>query len=505
MKPTRASEFWAEREAKRTGMMTRFERYAAMTIPKVLHPETYDQSTDPDTQDYQSLGAQGTTHLSNKLMLAMFAPSRPFLKLQASADFIKRAMQAAGITETMLNEALVNGERAAIKKLDSLAQRPKLFQIMRSLIVVGNCLLVLEKKAMRVMSIRNYVVKRNVKGEVIELCIREKVLFDELDPGIQKLLGTRYTGESEVSFYKWLKRQENGQMAMTQWVEEMQLPEKYNGRWAIDKCPYQVLTWDLADDADYGTGLVEEYARDFEAVSVLSEAIVNGGVLAAEFRWMVNPNGITSVEDVARSNNGDALPGLEQDVKPVSGGNPKALEVLIASLDRWERRISRGFLMGSAIIRDAERVTQEEVRMTANELETAYGGVYSTLAASLQKPVGMWLLDEADFKLQGTQIEVTIVTGLDALSRNGDLDNFRLAMGDLAQIATLPESLQGRLKWDEVKAFIGQGRNVDLNKFMMSDAEYAKVQQQAQASRMAETVATEAGTAAATQQGQPTQ
>jgi hypothetical protein len=155
--------------------------------------------------------------------------------------------------------------------------------------------------------------------------------------------------------------------------------------------------------------------------------------------------------------------------------------------------------MGSAIIRDAERVTQEEVRMTANELETAYGGVYSTLAASLQKPVGLWLLDASDVSIQGTQIEITIVTGLDALSRNGDLENFRMAMGDMAQVAQLPEAVQARLKWDEIKAFIGQGRNVDLNKFMMTDAEFAKKQEAAMATQMANTVGTEAGVAAVQQ------
>ena len=500
MKPTRASEFWAEREQDRSGMLERFERYAAMTVPKVLHPENYKQRNDPDTQDYQSLGAQGTNHLANKLMLAMFAPSRPFIKLQAVQTFLKKIAKM-GLTETQINETLVQGERAAIKKLDSLGQRPKLFQIMRQLIVVGNCLLVLEKKAMRVISIRNYVVKRNIRGEVIELCVREKVKFNELDPAIQKQLAIRHSEDSEVNFFKWLKREQNGQMSMTQWVEDIRLPKEFNGRWAVDKCPYQVLTWDLSDDADYGTGLVEEYARDFEAISVLSEAIVNGGVLAAEFRWMVNPNGVTSVEDVAQSNNGDALPGLESDVKPITGGNPKAIEILTVALDRWERRVSRGFLMGSAIIRDAERVTQEEVRMTANELETAYGGVYSTLAASLQKPVGSWLLDASDFTIQGTEIEITIVTGLDALSRNGDLENFRLAMGDIAQMATLPPELQARFKWDEIKAFIGQGRNVDLNKFMLSDAEFAKKQAEAQANQMVNTVGTEAGVAAV-QQGQ---
>ena len=52
------------------------------------------------------------------------------------------------------------------------------------------------------------------------------------------------------------------------------------------------------------------------------------------------------------------------------------------------------------------------------------------------------------------------------------------------------------MKFDEIKAFVGQGRNVDLDKFLMTDAEYAKVQEQQQASRMVETVGTEAGIAA---------
>lgn len=234
---------------------------------------------------------------------------------------------------------------------------------------------------------------------------------------------------------------------------------------------------------------------------MLSEATVDGAVLGTEYRWMVNPNGLTSVDDLNNSENGDALPGLPADIAPTQGGNPDALRIAELVNDKYEKRLARGFLMGSAVIRDAERVTQEEVRLTATELETAYGSVYSTLAGSLQKPVAKWLFSAIDLNLKGADLDVTIVTGLDALSRNGDLENFRLAMGDMSAIVAVPPELAARMKWEEVSAFVGQGRGVDLSKFIYTDAEYAEIQQQRQVQQVEQQVATAAGEAAVQTQG----
>lgn len=484
---------------QRTGLITRVERYAALTIPKVCYPDNYDSDSTDESHDYQSIGAQAVNHLSNKLMLAMFAPSRPFAKLQAGAKAKKQA-EAMKLTETQLEGILANGERQAIKELDARGQRPKLFAVMRHLVVAGNVLLVLEKRGMRVIGLKNYVVKRNIWGEVMHLCIKENVKFDELDKDIIKMYRKLYSDDTKVEFYKWVKREDNGSYTMTQWVNEHRLPVAFDGRWPVDKLPYQAVTWDIADESDYGTGLVEEYVGDFEALSVLSESVVDGAVLGTEFRFMVNPTGQTSIEDMNNSENGDALPGLPADVAPTQGGNPIAIQVANETLDKYERRVSRGFLMGSAVIRDAERVTQEEVRMTAQELETSYGGVYSTLAGSLQKPVARWLFDAIKLDLNGADLEVTIVTGLDALSRNGDLENFRMAMGDMASVVNVPPELAARMKWEDVASFIGQGRNIDLSRFIMTDAEYAQVQQAQAEQRVGEAVVTEAGSAAA--QGQ---
>ena len=497
----RASELWQQCHSLRSGMLLRMERYAALTIPKVCYPDNHDSVNADETHDYQSIGAQAVNHLSNKLMLAMFAPSRPFAKLQAGKK-AKQQASAMKLTETQLEGILAKGERDAIRELDSRGQRPKLFQVMRHLVVTGNCLLNLEKRGIRVLGIKNYVVKRNVWGQVMHIVIRECLKFDELEPAIVKMLRRQHSDDSKVEFFKWIKREPNGSYSMTQWVNEERLPKEYDGRWPEDRMPYQAITWDLADESDYGTGLVEEYIGDLESLSVLSEAVVDGSVLGTEYRWMVNPTGQTSVDDLNNSENGDALPGLPQDVAPTQGGNPGAITVAEAILDRYERRVSRGFLMGSAVIRDAERVTQEEVRLTAQELETAYGGVYSTLAASLQKPVATWLFDAIDLNLKGADLEVTIITGLDALSRNGDLENFRSAMGDMATVVSVPPELAARMKWEEVASFIGQGRNIDLARFLLTDAEFQQKVQQQQASQVEQSTATEAGIQAVQPQGQ---
>jgi hypothetical protein len=493
-----ASDLWQRCHGLRSGLIRRIERYAALTIPKVCYPDGYNSDSTDESHDYQSLGAQATNHLSNKLMMAMFAPSRPFAKLRAGKKAQAQAAQMK-LTPVQLDSILAKGERDAVAALDNKGQRPKLFQVCRHLVVAGNCLLITEKDHLRVLGIKKYVVKRNVKGEVLHVCIREKVRFDELEPKIIEAYRKWYQDDHECEFYKWVKKEPNGSWTMTQWLDEKRLPKEYDGRWPADSCPYIPLTWDLADESDYGTGLVEEYIGDLEACSTLSESTVDGAVLGTEFRMMVNPAGVTTVDDLKNSVNGDYVPGMPQDVAPTVGGNPNSITVAETVNDKYEKRIARGFLMGSAVIRDAERVTTEEVRLTANELETAYGSVYSSLANQLQRPVAAWLFKTIELDLKGADLDITIVTGLDALSRSGDLDNFRLAMGDLATATAVPPELAARLKWEEIAAFIGQGRGVELSKFVMTDAQYAEKVQQQQAQQAEQQVATTAGEAAVTQ------
>ena len=496
-----ASQCWHRLDGLKEPLMTRVERYAALTIPKVCLPRGFNVESMDQTHDYQSLGAQAVNHVVNKLMVAMFAPSRPFFRVAEGKKTRESAAQA-GISETAISDILASMEREGSRMLDKLAQRPKLYQALRHLVITGNALMILDPKLIRVMGLRYFNVKRTHDGKIHTLVIREQMCFNELDEKVQSLWDTKYKPTDMVSHYRYIRRQRGGYV-MSQWVDEQRLPKEFDARWSEDKFPYRVLAWDLADESDYGTGLVEEYAGDFEALSVLAESIVTGGVVGTEFRWVANPNGITSIEDFRNSVNGDTIPGNAKDINAISPPVAEGVKIAQAVSSGYEQRISRGFLLGSAVTRDAERVTAEEIRLTAMELESSFGGVYSALAPSMQEPVATWMLANADTPVTGSDLSIVIVTGLDALSRNGDLENLKLGIATLGGLINVPEPLQMRIKWQELSDFIGQAVGIDLKRFIMTDEEFSQVQQAMQAQQAAAAAAEAGGVAQAEAAAQP--
>lgn len=500
-----ASSIWTELDGIKRPLMTRVERYASLTIPKVCLPEGWQPEAGEQAHDWQSLGAQAVNHVVNKLMIAMFAPSKPFFRVQEGKK-TKQSMAAAGIPETQLGTILSKMEREASRELDARGQRPKLYQAARHLVVTGNVLVVLGKEHMRVLGLRYFCVKRTAEGKVHKLVIRERLRFDELDPDIQTLFSRHYRPDDKVSHYKLIVREANGRYKMTQWLEEHLLPKEYNGSWPEERLPYQVLTWDLADEADYGTGLVEDYSGDFEALSVLSEAVVSGAVAGTEFRWVANPNGVTSADDMRDSQNGDVIAGSAKDIGSISPPVADGVKMADTVEQKYSQRISRGFLLTSAVTRDAERVTAEEIRGTAMELEASFGGVYSSLAPSFQKPIALWLLKVSGQDVANTDLGITIITGLDALSRNGDLENLRTGLAIMSSIeGQASPQLAQRIKWQDLADFVGQGVGIDLKRFVMSDDEFQAIQQQQAAQETVQQQSIDTNKAQAQAQAQPPQ
>jgi hypothetical protein len=456
--------------------LRRCERYAALTIPKLCLPPGHNHMTTEQTTDYQSLGAAAVNHLNNRILLALFRPGDPFFRLDPK-QATKAMLAKLQITEEELGTVLAGKEREAVTILDQKAIRPKLYQVGRHVIVTGNVLMELQKNEARVYGIRNFCVKRTSTGKLHTLAIREQLKYDELEPAAQAAVPGK-TRDSDVSYYRIICLQADGSYKLTSAVDDVMLPDdKFGGKWPEEKLPYRVITWDLADEADYATGLIEEHLGDFEALSALSESLLDGTILTTEMRWLVNPGGSTTIDDFRRSKNGDAIAGTENDVHVTSGGDPRAIEFAIKVIELYSQRIARAFLLQSAMIRDAERVTAEEIRAIAMELETAFGGVYSQLGVTWQKPVAHWCLAAVDMDVRGTDLAVTVITGLDALTRNAQLEKLRAAFGDLALLMQLPPELLARLNFQALAKFVGAGRGVDLTPFL-KDEEQVKQEQQ---------------------------
>jgi len=446
------------------------------------------------TQDFSSIGAQLAGHITNKLGLTLFRPGVPFFRLGPDKAG-KAALAANGLTAEALVEMLSDAELEAVKELDRAAVRPKLNLILEHLVVAGNVLMCLEEDSIRALGLRYYCVKRNHKGDVVRIVIREEMCKDELEDDVQAY-APGSSPETKVCWYKLIERK-GKRMIMTQYIGDVLLPEEYNGSWTIEKCPYKACVWLLPDDSNYGIGLCQQYWADLETCSALSESVVDGSILGTEMRWAVDPTSMTRPDDLNKSKNGDFVAARKEDISPISGGNPDGVQVADSFLQRVERRLSMGFLMQSAITRNAERVTAEEVRMQALELETSYGGVYTGIAKDVQGPVALWSLDRAGVDITGSGLQATVITGLDALTRNAELESLRAAFSDMALTAGLPEAMQARIKWKPLGDFIGAGRGVKLSPFLMSEQEFTQAQQAAQQSRVAEQSAIAGGEAAA--------
>lgn len=478
-----APQRWSVLDGERSSLKYRSEKYAAFTVPKVCTPEGYEQNNTELQHDWQALGAQAVNNLVNKLMLALFAPSRPFFRLEADNKTMKYFIDM-GATAQQVTEALSIAEKEAIKEMDKRSLRPKLLEVLKHLIVVGNVLFFLDKVKTRVISMKNYVCKRAVDGTVLEIIMRDCMTYQQLDKDIRDIPDLRGRKDTDkLTFYKWIRLDENNEYRLTQWVDGIVLPEKYDGKWQEDNLPYRCLTWDLSDNADYGTGYVEDYVGDFEALSALSKAQVQGAILASEFRWLVNPQGMTKPEDLQNSVNGQAIPGNQGDITLVNAQTQNALGAIQNVANDYIQRISRGFLMMNGITRNAERVTAEEIRMQANELETGIGGAYSRIAVDLQVPFSRFLLKLVDFKFKGKSIQPIVITGLDALSRSADADNIKLWIGDMAQVIGLPPMF----KKGPIASSLASAYGIQSSDFMVSEQEQEQMrQQEAQAQQQAQ-------------------
>lgn len=499
----KAARHWSELDNKRRMLLSRWERYAAYTLPRICLPSHFNEKSDELKHDWQAVGAQAVNHVVNKLMLALFAPSRPFMRLELSAK--ARADLGDQIDPALIDDILGEGERKAMRQMDTRGDiRPALFLGLANLVITGNALYKFPESSgdkFRCLYCRDWAVQRSGSGDVLRLCIREKYAFAELEERAQEAYRIVRPGqkpEDEVTHYTVICRNEKGGYELKQYINDAYLGEDFDGSYKdYAALPWKVITWQLADNADYGSGLVEDFAGDFAAVSAMSEAQIKAAILACEFRWLVNPAGFTKPEDLEESENGAALPGNEKDITPLTPGTGNNLQVIGNVMQDYVRRIGQGFLLASAVTRDAERVTAQEIRMQATELETSLGGAYTRIAVELQTPIAVWLLKEIDLQIDGKAISLSIVTGLDALSRSGDLDALRQALSDINAVNSLPPSAQEFLNLGAIYSTIMNGHGLPAGKYVKDEGTVAQQRQAQQAAQQQQVINEASATAGA--------
>jgi hypothetical protein len=154
---------------------------------------------------------------------------------------------------------------------------------------------------------------------------------------------------------------------------------------------------------------------------------------------------------------------------------------IVTMIERYEKQIAQAFLLNSTLTRNAERVTAEEIRLQANELEMSVGGIYSRLALQWQKPIAYITLDHIKFTGLSQGIKPQIITGMDSLSRQGELENVVQWLNSLSLLNNVPEDMRGVIDPLKFAAYMATNLQVEHNKFLFTQEQLQQRQQQQQA------------------------
>lgn len=484
---TTAQGRYTQLESSRHSILERARECAKLTIPSLMPPSGHSE-TSTLTTPYQGLGARGVNTLSAKLLLALLPPNSPFFRLLID-DFALLKLTGRDDMRSEIEKALGQIERSVMGEIESIALRVSAFEALKQLLVAGNVVIHLtESGAVRVFRLDRFVVKRDPMGNVLELIIKEDISPDNLPEIVRaSVIKNQKSNETSksVALYTRIVRGKD-QWDVSQEVGGYVIPGTH-GTYPLDKLPWIVLRFTKIDGEDYGRSYVEEYLGDIRSLENLSKAIVDGSMAAAKVVFLVNPNGTTRAEVISKSESGDVKPGTMNDVTVLQMNKFADFRVAQETSAVISQRLSFAFLLNTAIQRTGERVTAEEIRYMAGELEDALGGTYSVLSQEFQLPLINVLMARMQKQKRLPQlpkgiVKPSIVTGLEALGRGHDMNKLQMFGRIAAEAANLPPEIDR----GSYLLRAGTALGIDMGGLVKSSEQLAQEQQQAQMNALME-------------------
>jgi hypothetical protein len=482
---------YQELHTDRSPYLERARDNAKLTVPALLPPEGSNGSTNL-VKPYQSQGAQGVNNLGAKLLLALFPPNQNFFRLAIPNSVIQELGGGEGQLKSEIEQGLAKIEAEVTSEVETAAIRVTFGEALKHLIVSGNYLIQgLPNNTFKGHRMDRYVVKRDPSGNMMECIVHEKVARSVLPKGFQDAIkdsaeAAQRDANAPLDIYTWVRR-EGGQFTVHQEVAGAEVPGS-RGTYPLDACPFIALRWTKVDGEDYGRSHVDDCFGDLRSLEGLSGAITEGSAAAAKVLIFVDPTGVTRIKDVAEAPNLAVRSGRASDVTVLQVEKSADLNVAMQQAMNIERRLSASFLMTRSVQRAGERVTAEEIRLLASELEDALGGVYALLAQELQLPFVRVLMNRlakaGRIPSLPKSVKPMVVTGLQALGRNHELNRL-LTFSRAAQELLGPQALQ-RINGGEAMRRVATALGVDAEGLVLTDDQVNQASAQAQEQAMVE-------------------
>lgn len=462
---------------------------SALTIPTLLPPMGSTGATKLPTP-HQATGARGVNNLAARLLMTMLPANAPFFRFLLD-DYTVQKLAGQPNMRAQVELAMDRMERSIMTEIETgRSTRASVFEAFKHLLVTGNVLLFVPPEGgLKVYRLDRFVVKRDPMGHPLEIITQEFIspleLPEDLRNAVEQAEGENDTKDEEAStedteeLYTHIRLTPSG-WEVYQEVEGNVVPGS-EGFYPKDKLPWLPLRLIKVDGEDYGRGYVEEYFGDLKALEGLSKAILESAAAAAKVVFLVRPNGTTKMKVIAEAESGDIVSGNKDDVTVLQMDKYADFKVAYETRQSIKEDLSYAFLLNSAIQRSGERVTAEEIRYMAQELESALGGIYSMLAQEFQLPYVSLVMVSMQSrgklpKLPKGVIRPAITTGVEALGRGNDRAELAGLLQDIAPLG--PDVIASHLNVDDYISRMAASRGIDPQGLIPTPEEIQQRQQQ---------------------------
>jgi len=492
--------------AMRKNYLTRAENAAALTIPQ-LYTGTYDGSNEGNSygNPYQSLGARGVNNLANKIILTLFPPATAFFKMGINPLTLKKM----GKGEGQVNQALQVLEKSIVNEMEISQLRSTLVDSIKQCIVGGSVILhIPESDDPKVFSLENFVIKRSKSKKVLEMIIKESMMFSELDKDAQmqldkssELKDGHREDKDALCVYTVIKRNKDGKYDIHQDILNMEM-DGTKGNYKEDELPYIFVPF-VDRGESFGRSYIEDFQGDLNSYEGLRKSVLEAAAESARIVYLVKPNATLTAKKLQTANSGDVLMGNPDDVGVLQADKRLDLQIAQQEMEVLRRDLGTLFLLDSSVTRNAERVTAEEIRRVSQELEVSLGGIYSTLANVLQSPLVKLYLKR--LKKKGLindalkdSIELEVTTGSAALGRGTDFNAITAFLQTMQ--SALGQEFGTYMKMPELIARVANSLDIGTSELIKTEGELQAEQQAAQQAQLEQQAISPAINAASKQQ-----
>ena len=413
-----------------------------LTLPYLIQEDLSSRPTHQKLHTpWQSVGSKCVVNLAAKLMLALLPPQTTFFKFQIRDDKLGQEIPAEIRSELDLSFSKM--ERMVMDYINASSDRVVVHQALKHLIVSGNALIFMNKDGLKNFPLNRYVINRDGDGNVCEIVTKELIsrrmlgldLPDPLPNSPAEDGNKTGSDDHDVEVYTYVRLEDNGRWVWHQEAFDKIIPGSRSTA-PKNTSPWLVLRFNTVDGEDYGRGRVEEFLGDIRSLEGLSQALVEGSAAASKVVFLVSPSSTTKPKTIAAAGNGAIVQGRPDDVGVIQVGKTADFRTAAEQINSLERRISDAFLLLQ--VRQSERTTAEEVRLTQMELEQQLGGLFSLLTVEFLVPYlnrTLHILQRSQQlpKIPKDLVRPEIVAGVNALGRGQDQQSLVLFLQTLAQ------------------------------------------------------------------------